>query len=1013
MSTTLHAQSNLSVAVQQETAGYHATLLVDVTLTSDQAVSAGQWDVHYDSEKLDYASLVGSPELPGGLQALVQPMEPGVLRVVLFSLTNEAMLPGAGGWSWSFEFETNFAHGDVLFSLENGLVVGADGSTMSLTTTDDQAVVLGPAFHLATSAIPFGDVPMLSEATMSLEVANEGNAPLTLDAVDLEAPFSLVDALPVVVDAEGSTTLTVAVSTTSKTTAAATFTVVSDDPAPLRNAQSFDASVNVFAVNELHLGGENVVLGEPFEVTLAANNMESFSAFQLDVVLPEGVSLVAESEVWSGRESDHMLALSQVGPNTVRLLGFSPSNAEFSGADGELCTFQLLSNEAANSVALGVDNGLMSNVALGDVMSAAYGLTLSQAYPAIQVPAEVALGLVPVAEPQSVLFTVTNQGEALLVLQDLQVQSEDIQVLTSLPLELEPGETAAMELVFTPPSPGEVAIELALTHNAEGGFTPVMLFAEVIQPNYLRFENDYAPLGGIWSSAIRLINTEPLKGMQFDVDLPEGIVAGPQDFGLLLDDPSFQLSVSSLGANAFRLLVFNLTGASVPAGNQAFISCSGGVDLVMQEGIYPLPLSGVVLSNASNQNVASVALEEGFLTVSCAEDLDGDGVCDGCVGDVDECGVCAGPGAIFECGCVELPTAACDCDGNQLDALGVCGGACAQDLDQDGICDDVDECVGTMDACGICNGPGEVYDCGCTHIPSGDCDCNGNQIDALGECGGGCLQDLDQDGTCDDVDECVGMVDACGICNGPGEIYECDCANIPAGDCDCNGNQLDALGVCGGGCAQDLDQDGICDDVDECVGTLDPCGICNGPGTVFDCGCSTTPAGDCDCNGNQLDALGVCGGGCAQDLDQDGICDDADDCVGALDACGICNGPGEMYECGCANIPDGDCDCDGNQLDVLGVCGGGCSEDEDHDGVCDDVDDCVGELDACGVCNGPGEVYDCGCFDIPEGDCDCDGTQPDSFGVCGGACAADLDGDGEVGSSDLLFFLTQFGEACL
>ena len=36
---------------------------------------------------------------------------------------------------------------------------------------------------------------------------------------------------------------------------------------------------------------------------------------------------------------------------------------------------------------------------------------------------------------------------------------------------------------------------------------------------------------------------------------------------------------------------------------------------------------------------------------------------------------------------------------------------------------------------------------------------------------------------------------------------------------------------------------------------------------------------------------------------------------------------------------------------------------------CDDVDDCVGSLDACGVCNGPGEIYDCGCADIPAGDC--------------------------------------------
>ena len=45
--------------------------------------------------------------------------------------------------------------------------------------------------------------------------------------------------------------------------------------------------------------------------------------------------------------------------------------------------------------------------------------------------------------------------------------------------------------------------------------------------------------------------------------------------------------------------------------------------------------------------------------------------------------------------------------------------------------------------------------------------------------------------------------------------------------------------------------------------------------------------------------------------------------VGALDECGVCNGPGAIYECGCADIPEGDCDCDGNQLDdAVGVCGG-------------------------------------------------------------------------------------------
>ena len=77
------------------------------------------------------------------------------------------------------------------------------------------------------------------------------------------------------------------------------------------------------------------------------------------------------------------------------------------------------------------------------------------------------------------------------------------------------------------------------------------------------------------------------------------------------------------------------------------------------------------------------------------------------------------------------------------------------------------------------------------------------------------------------------------------------------------------------------------------------------------------------------------------DEDADGICDDIDDCVGALDECGICNGPGAIYECGCSDIPEGDCDCDGNQLDAIEVCGGDCAADADADGICDDVDDCV------------------------------------------------------------------------
>ena len=299
---------------------------------------------------------------------------------------------------------------------------------------------------------------------------------------------------------------------------------------------------------------------------------------------------------------------------------------------------------------------------------------------------------------------------------------------------------------------------------------------------------------------------------------------------------------------------------------------------------------------------------------TCLVDFDEDGICDDngndpCVGVIDDCGVCNGSSLNGV-----LPAGKCDCFDHVLDALDVCGGTCLVDDDNDGICDDnggdpiicngvpdaagvcngsclVDEdgdgvcddnggdpCVGIIDACGVCAGPG---------MPVGDCDCAGHQLDESGVCGGACQVDADDDGICDDNgnDPCVGVIDDCGVCNGSSLN-----GVLPEGKCDCFGNEEDAAGVCGGNCLSDPDGDDICD-LDEdgnvkdtCDGSLDECGVCEGPGSLTDCGCSASLAGFCDCDGHVLDDCGVCGGDgpefgydcagiCLSDTNLNGICD--------------------------------------------------------------------------------------------------------------------------------------------
>ena len=80
-----------------------------------------------------------------------------------------------------------------------------------------------------------------------------------------------------------------------------------------------------------------------------------------------------------------------------------------------------------------------------------------------------------------------------------------------------------------------------------------------------------------------------------------------------------------------------------------------------------------------------------------------------------------------------------DADGDDLigitDLLALLSLFAEADSDGDGIWDSVDDCIGVYDPCGVCNGTGE---------------------------------DVDEDGLCDDVDDCVGAYDECGVCNGPG-----------------------------------------------------------------------------------------------------------------------------------------------------------------------------------------------------------------------------------------------------
>ena len=447
------------------------------------------------------------------------------------------------------------------------------------------------------------------------------------------------------------------------------------------------------------------------------------------------------------------------------------------------------------------------------------------------------------------------------------------------------------------------------------------------------------------------------------------------------------------------------------------------------------------------------------------------------------------PLAVLDDGSCTFPASGYDCDSScvvTVDCLGVCGG------------------VAIIDECGVCDGPGITHTCwdastvcapedcspkpGCTDATACNFDATAETDDgsctfpADGfDCADTCITDIDCAGTCGGT----AALDACGVCDGPGTTHTCwdastvcapeDCSPKP-GCTDATACNFDATAEtddgsctfpadgfdCADTCITDIDCAGTCGG----TAALDACGVCDGPGTTHTCwddssvctpaDCSPKP-GCTDATACNFDATAETDdGSCtlpADGFDCAGTCMVDTDCAGtcggtaALDACGVCEGPGTTHTCwdgssvcapadcspkpGCtdatacnfdatAETDDGSCTLPADGFDCAGTCIVG----TDCFGVCGGT----AVVDDCGECGGPGKDYICwddsttcdpslcapepipGCMDasacnydgtatVDDGSCtfaaagfDCAGTcivSTDCTGLCGGSAVVD------------------------
>ncbi|MDE6006967.1 MAG: Ig-like domain-containing protein [Muribaculaceae bacterium] len=113
--------------------------------------------------------------------------------------------------------------------------------------------------------------------------------------------------------------------------------------------------------NKLYIPDFKIAVNETKTIGLVLDNETSFTAFQTDVYLPEGLSIVANTVAVTNRASGHSVSAKSFSDGRTRITCFNPNNVNFSGNTGALVEFYITANkDVAETCSIELRNNIFS-----------------------------------------------------------------------------------------------------------------------------------------------------------------------------------------------------------------------------------------------------------------------------------------------------------------------------------------------------------------------------------------------------------------------------------------------------------------------------------------------------------------------------------------------------------------------------------------------------------------------------------------------------------------------------
>jgi len=347
--------------VQPVTGYSDETVTVSLTMNNMDGISGFQFEFTLPSS-LEYVANSFTLSERKQDHVVVQSVSNGVLRIIGYSPSDKPFTDEDG------------VLGTLQFVLRGRYNVTLKPSKCVLTSTiNNQVTDVCSANYGATitvrspqistnSTLAMGSTSIKSDAVKTLTVRNYGNAPLEISRVVFDnEDFYIQESLPITVNANSNTTLTVVYPGTEEGDYSTTMQIYSNDP-ELRLC-NVNVTGSRFAPNFITLSTPEVAANANANINITLDNYDAIEGVQFDLTYPSEYYQSFDNNCIIETRASGMAVLSQeINQNTLRFFCYFLTGESIAQGEGKIMCIQMAPK---GNVPEGQYSFKISNIKLG------------------------------------------------------------------------------------------------------------------------------------------------------------------------------------------------------------------------------------------------------------------------------------------------------------------------------------------------------------------------------------------------------------------------------------------------------------------------------------------------------------------------------------------------------------------------------------------------------------------------------------------------------------------------